>query len=267
MSTATNQPGVAAPPSLEVPGPNTRVPSLEELKRLTEVPDRRVVFRGVDWSFYDRLVDSIPEGSNIHVDYDGKDLEVMGKGQKHDLVKKLLGRIVDVLAEEYEIPFAGYGEATWKRPELARGLEADEAYYFRPKKLEAAAEASSRDSQHAADYPNPDLAIEVDPSRPAVDRAGIYAALQVAEVWRWSGRTVVIERLTAEGNYAASDTSGWLPVTIDDIERWLADAETKDQSAWLRKLRAVIKTARLTTDNEQRTTDLGQRTGRIDHVA
>ena len=66
-------------PSLEVPGPVTRVPSLEELERLTAVPERRVVYRNVDWSFYERLVDSIPETANIHVDYDGKDLEVMGE--------------------------------------------------------------------------------------------------------------------------------------------------------------------------------------------
>ena len=143
------------PGSLEILGPVLRVPSLAELERLTEVPDRRVVFRGVDWSFYDRLVESIPETSNIHVDYDGRDLEIMGKGQKHDLAKKLLSRIVDVLAEEYAIPFAAYGEATWKRPELARGLEADESYYFLPEKLEAAAEVSLRESPQAADYPTP----------------------------------------------------------------------------------------------------------------
>ena len=78
----------------------------------------RVVFRGVDWAFYDQLVESIPESSNIHVDYDGKDLEVMSTGQKHDRIKKLLGSIVDVVAEEFAIPFAPYGEATWKWPEL-----------------------------------------------------------------------------------------------------------------------------------------------------
>ena len=100
---------------------------------------------------------------------------------------------------------------------------------------------SARDSQQPADYPAPDLAVEVDLSRPAVDLAGIYAALQVDEVWRWTGRTVVIERLTAEGTYVPTDTSGWLPVTVDDINRWVADAASKNQSAWLRKLRAEVR--------------------------
>ena len=185
MSIATTQPSVAAPPPLEVPGPVTRVPSLEEIERLTEVPDRRVVFRGVDWSFYDRLVDSIPERSNIHVDYDGKDLEVMGKRRKHESRRSRLRQIVETVAQESGIRYSSGGETTWKRPELARGLEADECYYFLPEKIAADAAALKHGSDDIADYPNPDLAIEVDPSPPQVDRAGIYAALRVAEVWRF----------------------------------------------------------------------------------
>jgi len=72
MSTATTHTTAAVPPPLEVPGPVVRVPSLEELECLTEVPDQRVVFRGVDWSFYEQLVDSIPEWCHLHVDYDGR---------------------------------------------------------------------------------------------------------------------------------------------------------------------------------------------------
>ncbi len=48
MSTTTTHHSHGSAPALEVPGPVTRVPSLPELERLTEVPDQRVVFRGVD---------------------------------------------------------------------------------------------------------------------------------------------------------------------------------------------------------------------------
>ena len=242
MSTATTHPITTAPPPFEVPGPVTRVPSLEELERLTRVPEQRVVFRGVDWAFYDRLVDSIPEGSNIHVDYDGKDLEVMSKGADHELSKRLMAKIVDIVAEEYDIPFAGYGETTWKRPELARGLDADESFYFIPEKLAAAAKARKRNPQAVTDYPNPDLAIEIDISPPATDRASIYAALRVAEIWRFNGLMVIIERLNADGTYEATKISGFLPISVADIQRWLADEDIDDQSIRLRKLRTEIKT-------------------------
>lgn len=53
------------------------IPSLDDLYQMTAEPDHRVVIRDVDWAFYERLVDSIPEGANLHVDFDGKDLEIM----------------------------------------------------------------------------------------------------------------------------------------------------------------------------------------------
>lgn len=79
------------------------------------------MIRGVDWAFYERLADSIPEGVNIHADFDGRDLELMSLSPLHDGIKKRLGRFVELTAEELEIPCTGLGQTTWKRPELARG--------------------------------------------------------------------------------------------------------------------------------------------------
>jgi hypothetical protein len=51
---ATHFPTNPAAASYEVPGPFTVVPSLDELESLAEIPERRVLFRGVDWSFFAR---------------------------------------------------------------------------------------------------------------------------------------------------------------------------------------------------------------------
>ncbi len=220
------------------------VPSLDEINELTAVPEERVLFRDVDWSFYEQLVDSIPESSNIHVDYDGKDLEIMGKGMRHGRFNKLLGRFVDVVTEEHQIPCQGLRDTTWKRPEISRGLEADDCYYFLPEKLKAYAAADQRGSDNIADYPNPDLAIEVDISEPRVDRPGIYAALEVAEVWRFDGRNVVIERLAPEKTYASVEASQFLPIRADEIRRWIVEEDSHDESAWARRLRAEIRSKR-----------------------
>jgi Uma2 family endonuclease len=244
MSTATTPTTAVGPAPLEILGPVTRVPSLDELRRLTDVPDRRVVYRNVAWAFYEELVDSIPESSNIHADYDGSDLEVMATGRKHEMTKKMLGRLVETTAEEFDIPYRPAGQATWKRPEIARGLEADECYYFLPEKLAADAAALERDSKEIADYPNPDLAIEVDISRPEIDRAGIYSALRVAEIWRFENDRVIIERLTPDGTYVAVESSGFLPLRAEEIRRWIVEEDWRDLPAWARRLRAEMKRKR-----------------------
>ncbi|SRR5579883_263108 len=241
MSMATTPTTPADLTPFEVPGPVTRVPSLDELRRLTEIPDRRVVYRNVDWAFYEQLVDSIPEGSNIHVDYDGKDLEVMPNGPRHERLKGLLGDFVKVVAAALGIPCESMSRTTWERPKIARGVEADDCFYFLPEKLVQSAAASERDSDDLADYPDPDLAIEVDISRPAVDRAGIYSALKVTEIWRFEGGQVVIERLTPAGTYAAVESSGFLPVQAVEVRRWVIELATSDRTAWMERLRAEMK--------------------------
>ena len=235
-------------PSALTPAPNPgglprSIPSVDELLRLTSEPDERIVFRDVDWAFYEQLVDSLPEGVHIHIDYDGKDLEIMSPGLVHEDARGLMGRLVEVVSEELEIPCKSAGQTTWKRPEVARGLESDECYFFRADKLTAVAQAKARKSRKIADYPNPDLAIEVDVSRSKIDRPGIYAALKVPEVWRFDGEQgrVIIERLKVDGTYEPVEESMFVPIRAEEIRRWIVDEDSHDESAWARRLRAWVR--------------------------
>ena len=151
--------------------------------------ETRICIPGVNWSFYEWLVDSIPEGTGVRVAFDGTDVEIMTTSPEHEDFKELLGRFVGLVAEELGIPHKSMGETTWKRVRVNRGIEADQCFYFRPDKLAAAAAAKAKRANDVAHYPDPDLAIEVDLSPSSLDRPGIYAALKVAEVWRFNAKT------------------------------------------------------------------------------
>jgi Uma2 family endonuclease len=219
------------------------VPSLEALREFTAEPDHRVVIRNVNWAFYEQLVDLIPEGVNIHIDYDGKDLEIMARSPLHNGVKKTLGRFVELTAEELEIPCRWLGQTTWKRAEVARGLEANDCYFFDADKLTAVDEAMARRITDVAIDPNPDLAIEIDISPSKVDRPGIYSALGVAEVWRFDGdaEPIFIERRHDDGSYRAAEASGFLAVRPEVVCRWVVVEARRDGSLWARRLRAWVR--------------------------
>ena len=120
----------------------------------------------------------------------------------------------------------GCGETTWKTE--IRGLEADLSYYFDPEKIRVAKAALARMSIDPADYPRPDLAIEIDMSPPQVDRPAIYRDLGVAEVWRLvRGQELIIEQLQADGSYAPVEESRFLHIRPEDILRWLNEAATE----------------------------------------
>jgi Uma2 family endonuclease len=203
--------------------------------------ETRIAIRDVPWTCYRTLVDSLPENSGIRMAYDGEDLEIMTKGRRHENYSSLFGRLVDVVTEELAIPRSANRETTWKQDDVERGLEADQCYYFRAEKLAAAAVSKARGSNDVADYPNPDMAIEIDISASLVDRPGIHAALRFAEVWRFDGKSLLIERLGDEGRYSTVEASGWLPIRAHEVVRWLTVEDSADESAWARRLRNWVR--------------------------
>jgi len=129
------------------------------------------------------------------------------------------------------------GETTWIRPEIERGIEADNCYYLEPAKIATALAAVSRGVNDVAAYPNPDLAIEIDISVPQADRAAIYAALGVAELWIFGGESLTIGRLDEHGRYQPVEHSSFLRVRADQVLRWLLDEDLSDYGAWTRRVR------------------------------
>jgi Uma2 family endonuclease len=203
--------------------------------------ETRFCVPGVSYHVYETWARSLPETTAVRMAYDGRSMELMVTGPIHDDYRGLLGRLVEVVTEEMEIPMSSRGETTWIRPEIERGLEADQSYYFLLEKLALAKAAKARGSNDVADYPNPDLAIEVDISLPQVDRPGIYAKLQVTEVWRFDGRVLTIERLGDDGRYHAVEASFFLGIRAHDVTHWLIDEDSSDETAWARRLRAWVR--------------------------
>ena len=104
-------------------------------------------------------------------------------------------------------------------------------------------EAVARWSHAVAEYPNPDLAIEVDLSPPKIDRPAIYAALRVAEIWRFDGerRRIVISASREDGTYHPVDMSEFLPVRSDEVGRWVLEEDRRAGSRSAQRLRAWVR--------------------------
>ena len=95
------------------------------------------------------------------------------------------------------------------------------------------------------EFPNPDLAVEIDISPSQIDRPGIYQALRVGEVWRFDGDTVVIEQLGPDGAYVATESSRFLPIRAEEVVRWVVEEDTDDLPAWQTRAGSVDLAPRL----------------------
>jgi Uma2 family endonuclease len=196
-------------------------------------PEQRVVLRGIDWEGYETILKVIGDQAAVRLAYDGGDLELMSPSTDHDGYKTLIGRMIEVLTMELDIPCEGLGSSTWKKTLADKGIEPDECYY-----IASSARVAGRFDIDLNVDPAPDLAIEIEISRSALDRMGIYAALGVSEVWRFDGETLTVEVLQADGTYSAQATSPSLPfLPLDRLVDWIYEADGVSQTTWIRRFR------------------------------
>jgi Uma2 family endonuclease len=148
------------------------------------VPDeQRLRLSFVSWNTYLTYSNALGDRP-IRVTYDRGEMEILSPSSRHENRKRVLGRLVEALAEVLGIDIASYGSTTFRREDLERAVEPDECYWIQNEKI-----VRGRDDIDIAVDPPPDLAIEIEVSRSTLKRMNIDAALGVPEVWRWDGQT------------------------------------------------------------------------------
>jgi Uma2 family endonuclease len=198
-------------------------------------PEDRLVLSGISWDIYEALREN-EENWHVRMTYDEGTLELMSPSMDHEAVKKLVGQMIEAFTEELSIPRRSLSASTWKRPEQAKGLEADECYYI----LNHHRVRERRKVDLTIDPP-PDLAVEVEVSRSSLPRMAIYAALGVLEVWRWRREELTAWSLDA-GRYVEREFSLNLPMLrVKDLEPFLDFELAADETAWIRKFRAWVR--------------------------
>jgi Uma2 family endonuclease len=201
----------------------------------------RWLIEEIGWDDCQELGKLLP--SAFRLAFDGSRLEIMVTTQLHDHYADVMDTFFKAVAGALRIRFLPYRTASWTRPEIQRSIQADNCYYLTQAKIDAGLAGTARKSKDAGDYPNPDLAIEVNLSPPKVDREGIYAALKVAELWTFNGTKLTISRLGKNGRYRAVEQSGFLPIRAPDILRWIIEEDQSDYELWTQRIRAWAKTS------------------------
>lgn len=197
--------------------------------------DRRIRFFGMSWKTYQMLIAEIQQPS-LRVTFDRGDVEFTVISPRHELLRRLLGRCINIVTEEMNLSVRGFGAATLFSAALERGLEADDWFYLRNEPVVRG--LVDLDLKTA---PPPDLAVEVEVSTPALPKLPIYAALRVPELWRFDGQRIRVFILQEDGSYVECDRSAafpWLP--LDQVVNFIAAGVNQDESVWARAFRAWL---------------------------
>jgi hypothetical protein len=108
--------------------------------------DQRVIVHGVSWGKY-CLLGEVFDSPGIRLSYLEGVLEIMTLSPRHEFLKKLIARLIEIFALERNVPLQGYGSTTFRREAEERGLEPDECYCLGDAPLRDAPDIGGRDRE------------------------------------------------------------------------------------------------------------------------
>lgn len=211
-------------------------PKLHSRSDLTPLANEKILLHGISWATFEGLIRELESQPSKRLTYDNGLLEIWMPLSPHESLKRWLGRIVEITTEEINCEIRSLSACTWRRPDLLKGVEADECYYIQNEAMIR----GKMDIDLAIDPP-PDLVIEIDVTSLSLPRLPIYGALGVSEVWRVYEDVVQILVLQ-DGEYIEVDRSSSLPfITTVILQNFLVQASTMGETSWAKGVRQWVR--------------------------
>ncbi|MBD6617140.1 Uma2 family endonuclease [Komarekiella sp. 'clone 1'] len=203
----------------------------------TTIPaETRVLLQNISWQTFKIMLAEMGSERNSRFAYDNGTIEIMNPLMPHENSNRLIEGFVVVLCEELGLEIRRAGSLTLTRDDLERGAEPDSSYYIQN-------EALVRDKENIdiATDPPPDLVLEVEYSRSAIDKFRLYAAMGVPEFWRYNGSVLRVYALEGR-QYSETQTSPtFAPLSIKEIPRFIQQAKKDGEIATTRAFRAWVR--------------------------
>jgi Uma2 family endonuclease len=197
-----------------------------------------VSLQPVTWQTYQALLSDLGDHRSARLSYDRGTLEIKMPSKLHELVNRLLERIITTLTEELDLNVVSLGSTRFDQESEDQGVEPDSCFY-----IQNADRLDPMDAQPPQDFP-PDLVVEVDITSSSRSRLPIYQAMGVPEIWCYKRDSLTILRWDAAG-YQTCETSGvfpWLSAAM--LSDWVAQGRrSQNQNVLIKAVRDRVRQA------------------------
>lgn len=206
-----------------------------QLRQLVVYPGQRIQLQEINWSKFEAILVELGDKRACRVAYSDGILEIRMPSPEHEVDKELIGDMVKILLEELDIDNECFGSTTFKRQDVAKGIEPDQCFYIE----NHAVMIGKRRIDLTVDPP-PDLAIEVD----VTSKTGLaaYRALGIPELWCLENGQLRIS-LLQNGQYQTVQFSPHFPnfPIIETISQFLDRSQTAGRSQTLKAFRQWVR--------------------------
>ena len=195
-----------------------------------------VVLRNVSWSTYQALLADMGEHRTARLAYYCGTLEIKMPSKFHELINRLLARIITTLTEELGLDIVPLGSTRFDNEEDIQGVEPDSCFY-----IQHAHCVEPDDDMPPQEIP-PDLVVEVDITSSSTSRLVVYKMMGVPEVWRYNRQEMTILQL-AKGEYVECENSPTFPMlSTKTLTQFLEQGkQSKNHNRLIAELRKWIR--------------------------
>jgi Uma2 family endonuclease len=205
------------------------------ISQIKLAPGSAMAIAGLSWKTYETVLQELGSDRSTRIAYDRGVLEIRMPGEPHEVINRLLAKIITLLAVELGMEANDFGSVTLNRQELDRGIEPDTCFY-----IQNAAKGQGLAGNISADLP-PDLALEVDIASSSASKIVIYQAMGVSEIWLYKRNTIEIQVLQ-EGQYRDAINSRALPmVSAEQLNQWIELRKTETDSTVLQSVQQFCR--------------------------
>lgn len=198
--------------------------------------ETRTLLQNISWQTFKTMLAEMGAERNSRLAYDNGIVEIMTPLMPHENSNRVIEGFVLVLCEEFVLEVKSAGSLTLTRDDLEKGGEPDSSYYIQNESL-------VRDKEHIdlVTDPPPDLVLEVEYSRPKIDKFSLYASMKIPEFWRYNGTNLRIYTLN-NGQYMEVDISPtFRAVAIKEIPQFIQESRKVGQLAAKRAFRDWVR--------------------------
>ncbi|MCC5635404.1 Uma2 family endonuclease [Nostoc sp. CHAB 5844] len=195
---------------------------------VTTVPlaETRTLLNNISWQTFKAMLADMGKERNSRLAYDNGRLEIMTPLMPHENSNRLIEGFILVLCEEFGLEVKTTGSLTLTRDDLEKGGEPDSSYYIQNEFL-----VRGKENIDLNQDPPPDLVLEVDYSKPKIDKLSLYASMGIPEFWRYNGTVLRIYTLL-DNQYSEVELSPtFVPISVREIPRFIQESKKIGQLA------------------------------------
>ncbi len=198
--------------------------------------ETRTLLKNISWQTFKTMLAEMGGERNARLAYDNEIVEIMTPLMPHENSNRLIESYILVLCEELGLEVKTTGSLTLTRDDLEKGGEPDSSYYIQNESL-----VRNKQNIDLAQDPPPDLVLEVEYSRPKIDKLSLYASMNIPEFWRYNG-TLLRIYILSDNQYSEVELSPtFAPVPVKDMTQFIAESRKIGQLAAKSAFRAWVK--------------------------